>query len=83
MSEQNKVTINRSKRSFLRKAAYMAPAVMTLTAMPFSASYGSGQVVQNTPPSRGKPGRPYNPRRRFNPSRVYRNRRRWWWSRRP
>ena len=34
-------TVNQEKRRFLQKAAYMAPAVLTLTAMPFTASYGS------------------------------------------
>jgi hypothetical protein len=37
-------TVNQEKRRFLQKAAYMAPAVLTLTAMPFTASYGSEKV---------------------------------------
>lgn len=40
-------TVNQEKRRFLQKAAYMAPAVLTLTAMPFTASYGSGKDIKD------------------------------------
>jgi hypothetical protein len=34
--------LNSTRRSFLKKAVYVAPAVMTMTALPAIASNGSG-----------------------------------------
>jgi hypothetical protein len=44
--EDGKRTVNNSRRKFIQKAVYVAPAVLTLSAMPFTASYGSQQVSQ-------------------------------------
>ena len=34
--------VNQSRRGFVRKAAYVAPAILTMTAIPSFASAGSG-----------------------------------------
>ena len=45
--------MNNSRRNFLKKAAYAAPAVMTVAAIPAIASTGSGQPdIQIAQPSR-------------------------------
>ena len=38
---EEKQTVNESKRSFLKKTAYVAPLALTLTAMPALARNGS------------------------------------------
>ena len=38
----NNNSVDESKRNFVRKAAYIAPAIITMTAMPSFASAGSG-----------------------------------------
>lgn len=45
--EDNIRRVDEGRRKFIRKAAYVAPSVLALSAMPFSASYGS-QITQNT-----------------------------------
>jgi hypothetical protein len=35
--------INNDRRSFIKKAAYVAPAIVTMTAIPSFASVGSGR----------------------------------------
>lgn len=45
--EDKKTTVNKSRRRFIQKAAYVTPAVLTLSAMPFTASYGSQEVPRN------------------------------------
>ena len=47
--EDKNTTIDKRRRMFMRKAVYIAPAVLTLSAMPFTASYGSQQVSGATP----------------------------------
>ncbi len=42
---------DQDRRSLLKKMVYVPPAVLTLSAMPFSASYGSGAK----PPKQVKP----------------------------
>lgn len=42
-----------SRRNFIKKAAYVAPAIMTLTAVPAFAARGSDRRPQPRPP-RGK-----------------------------
>ena len=37
------MSVNESKRDFLKKAAYVAPAILTLKAMPAFAGSGSGR----------------------------------------
>jgi hypothetical protein len=36
--------VDKARRKFMRKAAYFPPAVAILSAMPFTASYGSQSV---------------------------------------
>lgn len=43
MSEEKKLGVDASKRSFLKKLAYVPPVVMTLNAVPSYATYGSGR----------------------------------------
>ena len=59
MDEQN------SRRNFVKKAAYIAPAILTLAAAPAYAKSGSekpvpasGTPAPNPLPGRGNPGRP-------------------------
>jgi hypothetical protein len=47
--EDNKAKVDQSRRSFIQKAVYAAPAILTLSAMPFTASYGSQQVSDAKP----------------------------------
>jgi len=47
--EDNNGKIDKVRRRFVRKAVYVAPAVLTLSAMPFSASYGSQPVSDGDP----------------------------------
>jgi hypothetical protein len=42
--ENDNEKIDKARRRFVRKAVYVAPAVVTLSSMPFSASYGSQPV---------------------------------------
>jgi hypothetical protein len=42
--EDDNGKIDKVRRRFVRKAVYVAPAVLTLSAMPFTASYGSQPV---------------------------------------
>jgi hypothetical protein len=44
--EDKNTTIDKGRRTFMRKAVYVTPAVLVLSAMPFTASYGSQQVSQ-------------------------------------
>lgn len=46
---------NESRRKFIKKAAYVAPVVLTLNATPAIATYGSNQKGSNGPGS-NKPG---------------------------
>jgi hypothetical protein len=39
---------DQSRRSFVKKAAYIAPAMITLDAMPVFASYGSSGNTRNS-----------------------------------
>ena len=39
---------NSSRRNFLKKAAYVAPVIMTLKVTPSIASSGSGMTTQNS-----------------------------------
>lgn len=41
MSEEKKLGVDASKRSFLKKLAYVPPVVMTLNAVPAYATHGS------------------------------------------
>jgi hypothetical protein len=45
MSEPNDPNDSESRRSFVKKVAYVAPLVLTLKADPAFASYGSGKPV--------------------------------------
>jgi len=55
--------IDTDKRKFVKKAAYTAPAIMTMAAIPSFASAGSG-FDQNHPPRRpGSEHRQPRPRR--------------------
>jgi hypothetical protein len=45
--EDKKMAVNNGRRKFIQKAVYVTPAVLTLSAMPFTASYGSQEVSQN------------------------------------
>jgi hypothetical protein len=45
---------SQSRRSFIKKAAYIAPAVLTLKAMPAFASNGSRQGPKPKPQAKGK-----------------------------
>jgi hypothetical protein len=60
MDKQGKV--DQGKRRFLKKTVYLAPAIVTLPAMPFTASYGSQDTTGNGLPTRNglpvKPGQP-------------------------
>jgi hypothetical protein len=40
------MNVDKSRRDFIRKASYAAPALMTLSVMPAHASYGSGHGGQ-------------------------------------
>jgi hypothetical protein len=44
-----------SRRSFLKKAAYTAPLILTLKADPAFASYGSGKPAEEKPAKDSKP----------------------------
>ena len=65
MGEPNNVNDSESRRSFVKKVAYVAPLVLTLKADSAFASYGSGKPEQQEvnsgvgkgvdPPRRGKP----------------------------
>jgi hypothetical protein len=49
-------SVQSSRREFVRKAAYVAPAILTLAAAPAFAKAGSGRGPPFTPP-----GPPFNP----------------------
>ncbi len=53
MSEENKNELNEQKtearRDFIKKAAYIAPVVMTMNAMPSLAQAGSNGNVNTDP----------------------------------
>lgn len=54
---------NQERRRLVKKLAYIPPTVLTLSAMPFSASYGSGNSVGPRPiRPRPRPWRPIRPR---------------------
>jgi hypothetical protein len=38
--------IEAGRRSFLKKASYIAPAILTMTALPSFASVGSGAILK-------------------------------------
>jgi hypothetical protein len=42
--DDNHAKVDKARRKFMRKAAYLPPAVAILSAMPFTASYGSQSV---------------------------------------
>jgi hypothetical protein len=44
----------KQKRDFLKKAAYVAPAILTLTAIPSFASAGSGSPGDRNPKPKPK-----------------------------
>ena len=50
-----------SRRSFLKKAAYTAPLILTLKADPAFASYGSGKPVDEKPVNTEKPWKEEKP----------------------
>jgi len=50
---------NESRRNFIRKAAYIAPVVLTLNTTPAIATYGSNQESSHSPDSDG-PGSKFN-----------------------
>jgi hypothetical protein len=50
-----------SRRSFLKKAAYTAPLILTLKADPAFASYGSGKPVDEKPVKTEKPWKEEKP----------------------
>ena len=52
-----------SRRSFLKKAAYIAPMILTLKADPAFASYGSGKPVEEEPAKEAKPWTNEKPRK--------------------
>jgi hypothetical protein len=60
--------VNKVRRNLVRKAVYAAPAILALSAMPFTASYGSQPVRDakswDKPFEPGKPfdkrGKPFN-----------------------
>ena len=47
-------SIDRPRRAFVKTAAYVAPAILTLKAVPSFASYGSGQAPVSTAQTHGK-----------------------------
>jgi hypothetical protein len=51
-----------SKREFLKKSAYVVPAILTLKAIPSFAGSGSGRVEYGNPPGsdgfRSEPAKP-------------------------
>ena len=49
-----KTEVDRDKRKFLKKAAYTAPAIITLTAIPSYASSGSGWTREHRHPGRNR-----------------------------
>ena len=62
-----KVEIDQNRRDFMKKAAYTAPAVVTMAAIPSFASAGSGYRQDNIRPqplSRSGPNGPRVHRRR-------------------
>jgi hypothetical protein len=66
--KDNDGKINEARRRFVRKAVYVAPAVLTLSSMPFTASYGSQPVsdggLLDESVGRGRRFRKINKRRR-------------------
>jgi len=48
-----------SRRAFVKRAAYVAPAILTLKAAPAFAKAGSGKKDDGKKP--GKPGKPGKP----------------------
>jgi hypothetical protein len=48
MNRDDQLSAGGSRRSFVRKALYVTPAVLTLKANPAFATYGSGGPQQNT-----------------------------------
>jgi hypothetical protein len=53
--------MNQSRRDLLRKAAYAAPAIMTMSAMPFSAATGSTYGPGDDTSGVKKPKKPKKP----------------------
>ncbi len=47
---ENKKVTQESRREFVKKMAYIAPAVVTLTALPSFASAGSGDTAPGDTP---------------------------------
>ncbi len=57
MDKSNKTNgIDQTKRNFVKKAAYTAPAIVTMAAIPSFASAGSGFQQQNRNPNRNRGG---------------------------
>ena len=50
-----------ARRTFLKKAAYVTPAIFTLKAVPSFASYGSGPAPAPTGPADDGVGGGFNP----------------------
>jgi hypothetical protein len=59
--------MNQSRRDLLRKAAYAAPAIMTMSAMPFSAATGSTYGPGDDTSGVKKPNKPNKPNKPKNP----------------
>jgi hypothetical protein len=78
---------DQSRRAFVKKAAYIAPVILTLKAVPAFASQGSGRSDSGTgdqldqqslddPPVNPGPSISMEPP---NPPQSAGRRRRWWW----
>lgn len=48
MSSHDHTSANSSRRSFVKRALYVTPAVLTLRANPAFAAYGSGRPQEQT-----------------------------------
>ena len=46
---ESKTETNESRRDFLKKAAYVPPVIITMTALPTQYAYGSGSGPVLTP----------------------------------
>ncbi|VAW63481.1 hypothetical protein MNBD_GAMMA11-1137 [hydrothermal vent metagenome] len=53
----DKNEVDENKRDFVKKAAYTAPVIMTMAALPAFASTGSGQQPTGGRQHRNNPGR--------------------------
>jgi hypothetical protein len=55
LKEQDMATPSDSRRAFVKKAAYVAPAILTLAAAPAYAKSGSEKPDKPKPPKPPKP----------------------------